>query len=196
MKFPGAGKRARGAQALSTVEATRLAPSSQPPGGAGLALGLGVEEYVSATAVNGARGAFCRRCGVPIEPLHGRRYCSDRCRLLEWAHRQSTPQRRIEFTPTASAVEGKRLGRRVAMLARLEYGPATTLDLMRIGGAGFSSRIHELREAGHRIVCTQYPHGAVYRLDLNQCEATGCTNSKADGARLCAPHCWEEPCQP
>lgn len=73
-------------------------------------------------------------------------------------------QRRLEFTPTASKVENKRQGQRERLLARLESGPARTWDLMLIGGPGFSSRIRELRVAGHDIFCDQDGEGAVYRL--------------------------------
>jgi hypothetical protein len=50
------------------------------------------------------------------------------------------------------------------MLERLKCGPATTWDLMQIGGAGFSSRLHELREAGRRIDCERHEDYAVYTL--------------------------------
>jgi len=73
-------------------------------------------------------------------------------------------QRRLEFGPTAAKVENKRSGKRAAILARLESGPARTWDLMLLGGAGFSSRIRELRVEGHRIECEQDEDGATYRL--------------------------------
>jgi hypothetical protein len=81
-------------------------------------------------------------------------------------------QRAIDFTPAArelgQAVR-KRESRAARMLARLKCGPATTLELMTLGGAGFSSRLHELREAGHRITCEQHVHEgsewAIYRIE-------------------------------
>ena len=73
-------------------------------------------------------------------------------------------QRRMEFGPTASRVAQKRASKAARMLERLRCGPATTFDLMMLGGAGFSSRLHELREAGHRIECEQGEGGATYRL--------------------------------
>jgi len=123
---------------------------------------------VSETAVNAASRAFCERCGTPIEATHGRRFCGDRCRLLHWALQQETPQRRLEFGPTAAKVENKRSGKRAAILARLESGPARTWDLMLLGGAGFSSRIRELRVEGHRIECEQDEDGALYTLDARE----------------------------
>lgn len=73
--------------------------------------------------------------------------------------------RRTEILPLANAVARKREGKRIRMLRRLESGPATTLELMQIGGAGFSSRLRELRDAGHRIVCEEHEDGAVYTLE-------------------------------
>lgn len=72
--------------------------------------------------------------------------------------------RRVEVDPTRNAVALKRDGRRARMLDRLRCGPATTLEMMMLGGAGFSSRLHELREAGHRITCVEQDDGAIYTL--------------------------------
>lgn len=74
--------------------------------------------------------------------------------------------RRTEILPTAAAVAQKRAGRRERMLERLKMGPTTTLELMQIGGAGFSSRLRELRDAGHRISCEEHEDGAIYTLVL------------------------------
>lgn len=79
-------------------------------------------------------------------------------------HEAARAQRRIEWTPTASAVSLKRQGRAFQILDRLRQGPARTWDLMMLGGAGFSSRIRELRVSGFQIECTQDEDGAVYRL--------------------------------
>jgi hypothetical protein len=43
-------------------------------------------------------------------------------------------------------------------------GPARTIDLMVIGGSGFSSRLRELRDEGYRIECEQDEGGALYTL--------------------------------
>ena len=82
-------------------------------------------------------------------------------------------QRLIDWTPTGREVaraRRKRESRAARMLARLKCGPATTLEMMTLGGAGFSSRLHELREAGHRITCEQHVHEgsewAIYTLEV------------------------------
>jgi len=75
-------------------------------------------------------------------------------------------QKRIEFLPTANKQETKRNGRRERMLARLQAGPATTFELMALGGAGFSSRLNELRRAGHNIPAPEMHEGyAIYHLE-------------------------------
>jgi hypothetical protein len=82
------------------------------------------------------------------------------------------PQIAIDWYPAArelgQAVR-KRESRAARMLARLKCGPATTLEMMTLGGAGFSSRLRELRNAGHRITCEQHVHEgsewAIYRLE-------------------------------
>lgn len=73
--------------------------------------------------------------------------------------------RRIEVTPTANRESLKRLGRRERILARLQEGSARTWELMALGGSGFSSRLKELRNDGHRIVCIPDEDGATYRLE-------------------------------
>jgi hypothetical protein len=51
------------------------------------------------------------------------------------------------------------------MLERLRLGPATTFELMALGGAGFSSRLAELRRAGHNIPSPEmHEDFGVYRL--------------------------------
>jgi hypothetical protein len=39
---------------------------------------------------------------------------------------------------------------------------------MQIGGAGFSSRLRELRDAGFVIRCEEHEDGAVYTLEINR----------------------------
>jgi hypothetical protein len=80
------------------------------------------------------------------------------------AQKAAGAQRRIEWTPEASRVALKREGKRERMLARLRQGPARTIDLMLLGGSGFSSRLKELRRDGHRITCEEHEDGAVYTL--------------------------------
>ena len=50
------------------------------------------------------------------------------------------------------------------MLRRLRQAPATTIELMMIGGAGFSSRLRELRNDGHRIDVEMFEDHARYTL--------------------------------
>lgn len=85
--------------------------------------------------------------------------------LTRAAPQERSEPRRTEILPTAAAVARKREGKRERMLERLKCGSATTWELMSIGGSGFSSRIAELREAGHRIDCEEHEDGAVYTLE-------------------------------
>jgi hypothetical protein len=71
---------------------------------------------------------------------------------------------RQEWLPTQAAQSAKRASKAQKMLDRLKCGSSNTWELMQIGGAGFSSRLHELREAGHRIDCEQNEDYAVYTL--------------------------------
>ena len=76
-------------------------------------------------------------------------------------------QRRLDFTPAASELAQalrNRETRAQKMLARLRLGPCTTFDLMMLGGAGFSSRLKELRRAGHEITVEGGPERFVYTL--------------------------------
>ena len=50
-----------------------------------------------------------------------------------------------------------------AVLARLREGPATTLELVRVGGVRFGARVHELRDEGHRTTTEPQGDHAVYR---------------------------------
>jgi hypothetical protein len=43
-------------------------------------------------------------------------------------------------------------------------GPCSTITLMMAGGSGFSSRLAELRRAGHVIACEEQEDGAIYTL--------------------------------
>ena len=80
------------------------------------------------------------------------------------AHEAAGAQRRIEWTPTASAVSLKRQGRAFQILDRLRQGPARTHEILALGGSGMSARLHELRVSGFQIECEQDEEGAVYRL--------------------------------
>ena len=77
-------------------------------------------------------------------------------------------QRRLDFTPSASELQHEAQDRETAcrrILERLESGPATTWEMMQLGGSGFSSRINELRvelrKRGRNIPPPE-KHGRVY----------------------------------
>lgn len=82
---------------------------------------------------------------------------------IDWASGESYTVRQ-EFFPTANRVSLKRQGRAFRILDRLRQGPARTWDLMMLGGAGFSSRIRELRVMKYDIRCEQDEDGATYTL--------------------------------
>mgnify|MGYP007100154509 CR=1 FL=1 len=72
-----------------------------------------------------------------------------------------------DFNPSARELAHalrNRETRAQKMLARLRLGPCTTFDLMMLGGAGFSSRLKELRRAGHVIEVEGGPERFVYTL--------------------------------
>jgi hypothetical protein len=76
----------------------------------------------------------------------------------------STAASRREFLPTQANQSARREGKRELILERLRIGPLNTLQLMLLGGSGFSSRLAELRRDGHRIDCEEHEDGAVYTL--------------------------------
>ncbi len=51
------------------------------------------------------------------------------------------------------------------VLARLEQGPATNVELVAIGGMRAMGRVHELRQAGYRII-TERVDGGLWRVTL------------------------------
>lgn len=126
------------------------------------------------------RSGVCPECGCEFEPQrHWHQFCSDACRAKNWKSRQASLAFAPWYPPGQDAPAGwtpaqrqlsahldKRESRKARMLARLECGPATTLDLMQIGGAGFSSRLAELRRDGHPITCENHLDYAVYRLGV------------------------------
>jgi hypothetical protein len=82
----------------------------------------------------------------------------------ETAPCEATGASRREFLPSVAKESAKRDGKRVKILDRLRMGPARTIDLMVIGGSGFSSRLRELRDEGYRIECEQDDQGGLYTL--------------------------------
>ncbi len=111
---------------------------------------------------------ICALCGSAIsQKRRDAVYCSDHCRVRIWdsKHPRLGVQPRLEFGPTASAQEQKRLGKRERILVRLKTGPARTHEILALGGSGMSGRLHELRVAGYVIECEPDEDGAVYRLE-------------------------------
>lgn len=113
----------------------------------------------------GAQDAIweCQECGADFGDearRRGQRYCSARCKDKAYnrrnpVHRQAaldfdspsgwTPAQREQ-----SAHLRKRESKAKAIVARLEHGPATTLELSWVGGIRFSARLHELEKDGFR----------------------------------------------
>lgn len=104
----------------------------------------------------------CHRQFSPAREWH--KYCSDACRA-EW-HRKMPgafipAQARLDFTPAASERAHSlrhRESKAERVLARLKEGPATSLNLLAVGGLRYGARIHELREAGNRIDREDFSH--------------------------------------
>lgn len=44
------------------------------------------------------------------------------------------------------------------ILARLQVGPATNMQLLQIGGMRFGARLHELKAAGHTVRIVEEDH--------------------------------------
>jgi hypothetical protein len=87
-------------------------------------------------------------------------WCSDACRWRAW-DAANPRQRAIDWTPAArehGAALDKRESKGQRILARLKEGPATTMELARVGGIRFGARILELRQAGHRITREDHRH--------------------------------------
>ena len=123
------------------------------------------------------RSGVCQWCGRPFTPYPRRaavqRFCSESCRV--WAYKHlCLPAPEVGPKPSGwtqaqrelSAHLQRRESRKARMLARLQQGPATTWELMQLGGSGFSSRLTELKRENHRIVCENHLDGAVYRLEV------------------------------
>lgn len=123
-----------------------------------------------ATESRPAQEPECRFCGAPLPPQKVRRgrpkeFCGDRCRRQQW-EREHPRQLAILFLPDSK----RRSTKSRNILARLAQGPATTWDLMRIGGSGWRSRLQELREGqvdgtAHQIRTESHGDYAVYTLE-------------------------------
>lgn len=66
----------------------------------------------------------------------------------------------IDFTPT----ESTRADQCTTVLAALQTGPQTTLDLRRIYVASPASRVYDLKKQGHSIVTSRAGRFARYTL--------------------------------
>ena len=102
-------------------------------------------------------------CGVGLprcvcgRPVTGKgRYCCRRCKDTAYnaAHpvkRQQPEQPRLDFTPAASELAHALKGRETKaqrIVARLRLGPASTWELVKVGGSRFGARLNELKAAG------------------------------------------------
>lgn len=76
-----------------------------------------------------------------------------------------SPRKLMPRDPSALPADVPRLaGQNAAILARLRQGPATNDELIKISRK-YTSRISDLRTAGHRIVCGRLGGGLTeYRL--------------------------------
>ena len=105
------------------------------------------------------------------------RFCSSACRASAWnaAHPR---QKTLDLTPQPMAIRPLSSGvpesdktrlkpSAVAILARLQQGPATALDLARCGGGlRYGARLLELRQVGHAILAEDEGAG-VWRYRLS-----------------------------
>jgi hypothetical protein len=92
----------------------------------------------------------CQEPFLPYKRAEGRQvYCTPACRSRAWKRERG----------------GKRARKAQAILDRLRVGPATTLELVRVGGVRFGARLLELRAEGHRIETENHGEYAIYRLD-------------------------------
>ena len=99
-------------------------------------MGQLVLELASETAP--IRSAVCPVCKATYEPYARRKAAqktsgASACRAELW--------RRYRLRQ-----DGKRATKAQRMLARLREGPATTLELMAVGGSGWRSRLQEVRD--------------------------------------------------
>lgn len=124
-----------------------------------------------------SKGA-CVRCGASLafkQQQHAK-YCSDACRYRAWSEKYPRLGRvRLpKLNPTAPSERTKGLQRKcLLILARLQQGPATNVELMQIGGLRYGARLAELRaprvtgQPGHQIVTIENRSTGitVYRLE-------------------------------
>ncbi len=128
------------------------------------------------------REARCSRpgCDREIPPQQVRRgeakrYCSDRCRRAHWEAlhpRQAAldfrPEPiRVARPPHSPALVRKLKPAALHILGLLGDGaPHTRQELARVGGARYSARVGELRDAGHRILGpAKSPRHEIYEIE-------------------------------
>ena len=104
-------------------------------------------------------GIPCDFCGaeIPLSRRRGseRRFCSEKCRRDSWEAKHPRTlvpeQPRLDFTPAASDLAHALRGRETRaqrIVARLRLGPASTWELVKVGGSRFGARLNELKAAG------------------------------------------------
>lgn len=107
----------------------------------------------SQRGVNATRGALCVCSGMPHTP---------KCRLMRWAAKHAREafkmKRKVERKPL-------RPGARI-LLAALKAGPIKVTRLWELCGPGFSTRLSEIRAAGHRV--TYDRQWKLYRLEQEE----------------------------
>ena len=147
----------------ATGRELRAPRAERPPrfrrGGEGMDMvAVGDGALKSVTPLLGTQEGFYRRCSCGqmfAERRADQRYCSKRCK--DTAYNRAHPvtrQARLDFTPAASELAHAVRGRETKanrILARLKEGPATSLNLLAVGGLRYGARIHELRQQGHTI---------------------------------------------
>lgn len=116
--------------------------------------------------VDGVEACSRPGCGSAIPPQatrrgEAKRYCSDRCRRAHWESlhpRQAVldfkPEPiRVARPPHNPALVSRLCRAALNVLGLLGDGqPHTRHELAHVGGARYSARVNELREAGHRIL--------------------------------------------
>lgn len=97
------------------------------------------------------RTRACLVCGTTFEvnPCHAdeHRFCCDRHRAAHHCRAKGADVSRPEDQAKARRLQRKAL----LILGRLEQGPATNVELWKVGGFRFGARVFELRQAGHLI---------------------------------------------
>jgi len=104
---------------------------------------------------------LCEVCAAPLSG-HQERFCGPAHRWLAWD--RAHPRRHPAPVDPAKARRLRRSALRI--LGRLQTGPATNIELQSVGGLRYGARLHELRQAGHRVTTDEDKRTGVviYRL--------------------------------